>query len=74
MAVPFAYVALSNRLLHQKTLPGLPANSRGLVSCRDMNAWTSQEVFAGPYLQDPVERKKFSSAFIDMTVVRDIQP
>lgn len=42
--------------------------------CRDMNAWTSQEVFAGPYLQDPVERKKFSSAFIDMTVVRDLQP
>lgn len=34
-----------------------------------MNAWTSQEVFAGPYLQDAAEREKFSNAFIDMTVV-----
>jgi hypothetical protein len=61
-------------MLQQQLHWQLWAHSGGLVSCRDMNAWTSQEVFAGPYLQDPVERKKFSSAFIDMTVVRDLQP
>ena len=32
-----------------------------------MNAATSQEVFAGPYLDDPVERERFSRAFMDMT-------
>ena len=37
------------------------------MHCRDLNAATSQEVFAGPYLDDPSERKKFSSAFMDMT-------
>ena len=35
--------------------------------CRDLNAATSQEVFAGPYLDDPVEKEKFSAAFMDMT-------
>ncbi len=35
--------------------------------CRDLNAATSQEVFAGPYLDDPVEKGKFSAAFMDMT-------
>ena len=35
--------------------------------CRDMNAATSQEVFAGPYLTDPVKRQKFSDCFQDMT-------
>ncbi|GAX72950.1 hypothetical protein CEUSTIGMA_g405.t1 [Chlamydomonas eustigma] len=34
---------------------------------RDLNAFTSQEVFAGPYLDDPVERKKFSQSYSDMT-------
>lgn len=34
-----------------------------------MNAATSQEVFAGPYLDDPVEKEKFSAAFMDMTQV-----
>ncbi|CAL5229225.1 g12509 [Coccomyxa viridis] len=34
---------------------------------RDLNAATSQEVFAGPYLDDPLEKEKFSSAFMDMT-------
>lgn len=34
---------------------------------RDMNAATSQEVFAGPYLTDPVKRQKFSDCFQDMT-------
>lgn len=33
-----------------------------------MNARTSQEVFAGPYLSDGPHREKFSDAFIDMTV------
>ena len=32
-----------------------------------MNAATSQEVFAGPYLQDPAEKQRFSDAFIAMT-------
>ena len=32
-----------------------------------MNAATSQEVFAGPYLTDPVKRQKFSDCFQDMT-------
>ena len=36
---------------------------------RDMNAATSQEVFAGPYLTDEKERAKFSAAFIAMTRV-----
>ena len=35
--------------------------------CRDMNAATSQEVFAGPYLTDVVKRQKFSDCFQDMT-------
>ncbi|EIE22849.1 cytochrome P450, C-22 desaturase [Coccomyxa subellipsoidea C-169] len=34
---------------------------------RDMNAATSQHVFAGPYLDDGAEREKFSAAFMDMT-------
>ena len=34
---------------------------------RDMNAATSQEVFAGPYLDDPAERARFSAAFAGMT-------
>lgn len=34
---------------------------------RDMNAFTSQEVFAGPYLDDPAEREKFSEAYKAMT-------
>ena len=40
------------------------------LACRDMNAATSQEVFAGPYLTaaGPQVRQKFSDAFIDMTV------
>ena len=32
-----------------------------------MNAATSQEVFAGPYLGDAATRKKFSDGFADMT-------
>ncbi len=36
---------------------------------RDMNAATSQHVFAGPYLDDGAEREKFSAAFMDMTQV-----
>lgn len=35
--------------------------------CRDLNAATSQEVFVGPYLDNPEEREKFSAAFMDMT-------
>ena len=36
--------------------------------CRDMNAATSQEVFAGPYLgRDAATRQKFSDSFADMT-------
>jgi cytochrome P450 family 710 subfamily A protein len=34
---------------------------------RDMNAYTSQEVFAGPYLDDPEERDRFSDAYRAMT-------
>ncbi|KAG2439008.1 hypothetical protein HYH02_006537 [Chlamydomonas schloesseri] len=34
---------------------------------RDLNAYTSQEVFVGPYLDDPVEREKFSDAYRAMT-------
>jgi cytochrome P450 family 710 subfamily A protein len=34
---------------------------------RDMNAYTSQEVFAGPYLDDPEERAAFSQAYRAMT-------
>lgn len=34
---------------------------------RDMNAATSQEVFAGPYLGDAATRRKFSASFADMT-------
>ena len=34
---------------------------------RDLNAATSQEVFAGPYLDDAEETEKFSAAFMDMT-------
>ena len=32
-----------------------------------MNLLTSQDVFAGPYLDDPAEREKFGQAFLDMT-------
>ena len=34
---------------------------------RAMNQQTSQEVFVGPYLDDPVVRAKFSQAYSDMT-------
>lgn len=34
---------------------------------RDLNACTSQDVFAGPYLDDPEERAKFSKAYSAMT-------
>ncbi|CAK0787018.1 hypothetical protein CVIRNUC_010234 [Coccomyxa viridis] len=34
---------------------------------RDLNAATSQEVFAGPYLDNPEEKERFSAAFMDMT-------
>jgi cytochrome P450 len=34
---------------------------------RDMNAYTSQEVFAGPYLEDPQIRAKFSDSYRAMT-------
>uniref|UniRef100_A0A6T8Q4F7 sterol 22-desaturase n=1 Tax=Chlamydomonas leiostraca TaxID=1034604 RepID=A0A6T8Q4F7_9CHLO len=44
---------------------GLPTEMRVLI--RDMNAWTSQEVFAGPYLDDPAERDAFGKAYMDMT-------
>ena len=37
------------------------------VRCRDLNAATSQEVFAGPYLGDAAQRDKFSACFQDMT-------
>lgn len=32
-----------------------------------MNLLTSQEVFAGPYLDDPAIKKKFGQAYLDMT-------
>ena len=35
--------------------------------CREMNLLTSQEVFAGPYLDDKEERRKFGEKFLDMT-------
>mmetsp|Transcript_22957 Transcript_22957/g.50366 ORF Transcript_22957/g.50366 Transcript_22957/m.50366 type:complete len:531 (+) Transcript_22957:194-1786(+) len=34
---------------------------------RDLNAFTSQEVFAGPYLDDPKTRAEFSEAYRNMT-------
>lgn len=34
---------------------------------RDMNQATSQDVFVGPYLDDPVVRAKFSSSYYAMT-------
>lgn len=34
---------------------------------RDLNAFTSQEVFAGPYLDNAEEREKFSEAYKAMT-------
>eukprot|EP00199_Chlamydomonas_sp_CCMP681_P000355 CAMPEP_0119116630 /NCGR_PEP_ID=MMETSP1180-20130426/52392_1 /TAXON_ID=3052 ORGANISM="Chlamydomonas cf sp, Strain CCMP681" /NCGR_SAMPLE_ID=MMETSP1180 /ASSEMBLY_ACC=CAM_ASM_000741 /LENGTH=544 /DNA_ID=CAMNT_0007105803 /DNA_START=25 /DNA_END=1659 /DNA_ORIENTATION=+ len=34
---------------------------------RDLNAWTSQEVFAGPYLDDDETRTKFGKAYMAMT-------
>ncbi|KAG1671059.1 hypothetical protein FOA52_000730 [Chlamydomonas sp. UWO 241] len=34
---------------------------------RDLNQYTSQEVFAGPYLDNPEERQKFSVAYRTMT-------
>jgi len=39
------------------------------MSNRDMNAATSQEVFAGPYLATagPAVRRKFTACFSDMT-------
>lgn len=34
---------------------------------RDLNAFTSQEVFAGPYLDDPAEREEFGKSYMAMT-------
>lgn len=36
-------------------------------SCRDMNQMTSQEVFVGPYLDDPEVKAKFGKAYRDIT-------
>lgn len=33
-----------------------------------MNLLTSQEVFVGPYMDNPEEREKFCQAFVDMTL------
>ncbi len=35
--------------------------------CRDMNQATSQDVFVGPYLDDPEVRAKFSKSYYAMT-------
>ena len=40
---------------------------QGCMGCRDLNAATSQEVFAGPYLGDAAQRARFSACFQDMT-------
>ncbi len=34
---------------------------------RNLNQFTSQDVFLGPYLRDPVTRAKFSKGYRDMT-------
>ena len=48
-------------------VPGLWSADANLMRCRDLNAATSQEVFAGPYLGDAAQRDKFSACFQDMT-------
>ncbi|KAL4859752.1 Cytochrome P450 710A2 [Chlorella vulgaris] len=35
--------------------------------CRDLNQATSQDVFLGPYLDDPLVRATFSQSYTDMT-------
>jgi hypothetical protein len=35
--------------------------------CRDLNQYTSQDVFLGPYLDDPAVRAKFSAGYTAMT-------
>eukprot|EP01024_Parvocaulis_polyphysoides_P017857 TRINITY_DN17878_c0_g1_i1.p1 TRINITY_DN17878_c0_g1~~TRINITY_DN17878_c0_g1_i1.p1 ORF type:complete len:358 (+),score=38.48 TRINITY_DN17878_c0_g1_i1:220-1293(+) len=66
------YVQIQDRMIWkhlrqwmQDYEPGKPREMRTLI--REMNAETSQEVFAGPYLTDPVEREKFSQSFRAMT-------
>lgn len=55
-------------LAEQEATPvtaGKPMEMRVFV--QKLNAWTSQEVFAGPYLDDEETRVKFSAAYRAMT-------
>lgn len=63
------YVAKQDQIIRQHIrewmeIPG-PIEIRPFI--RDMNAYTSQEVFVGPYLLDAAEREKFSQAYRAMT-------
>ena len=66
---PLLQVA-QRQVLDAKVRRHIHVNIRHSIACRDMNATTSQEVFAGPYLTaaGPEVRRKFGDAFIDMTV------
>ncbi|BDA50415.1 Cytochrome P450 710A1 [Coccomyxa sp. Obi] len=65
------YVELQDGIVRAHISKWLAANEGQEIEIRpfirDMNAATSQHVFAGPYLDDEAERVKFSAAFMDMT-------
>ena len=42
-------------------------NDAWVAVCRDLNQYTSQDVFLGPYLDDPAVRAKFSAGYTAMT-------
>ena len=65
------YIQLQDGIIRRNMAAWLDAFEGTEVEIRDsirnMNQQTSQEVFVGPYLDDPVVKEKFSQAYSDMT-------
>ena len=63
------YVEVQDGIIRQHLAQWLAAPGEREVrdDCRDMNQMTSQEVFVGPYLDDPAVKAEFSKAYRAMT-------
>lgn len=63
------YVEIQDAIIrrHLTSWLAIPGEREVRDACRDMNQMTSQEVFVGPYLDDPEVTAKFSKAYRVMT-------
>lgn len=65
------YVSLQDGLIRDHISKWLASHEGKEVEIRpfirDLNQMTSQEVFIGPYLDDPETKKRFTKAYSDMT-------